>query len=65
LKQAKKAFLFSLEAEGIPAKEINVNCTHEFACVFAESLNDLIKLIASELFSKKNMLLSNRPEHVG
>lgn len=45
LKQANKAFLSALEAEGIPAKYIEVNCTHEFGCVFAESQDELIAFL--------------------
>jgi hypothetical protein len=49
LKEANKGFLSILEEQGIPAKYIEVNCTHEFGCVFSKSQEELLRFMASRL----------------
>ena len=49
LKESNLNFLSILEAEGIPAKYMEVNCDHEFGCVFSESQKELLLFIAKSL----------------
>jgi enterochelin esterase-like enzyme len=49
LKEANKEFLSILQEQGIPAKYIEVDCAHEFECVFSESQEELLRFKAKKL----------------
>ena len=49
LKEANKEFLSILDEQGIPARYIEVDCDHEFGCVFSKSQKELLLFIAKKL----------------
>lgn len=49
LKSVNRGFLSILHDQGIPASYIEVDCTHEFGCIFSESQEELLRFLAKKL----------------
>jgi enterochelin esterase-like enzyme len=49
LRKANKEFLSILEEQGIPARYVEVDCGHEFGCIFSKSQQELMRFLTNIL----------------